>query len=419
MAPRKTVLKTSTSITGFHSIRSDRNKRVLEKALEENRITGEDATLVKAFVSELESVHNIGTLRAIKIVSTLVGIRRFIGPFADLTITDVYAGITELKTANNMHGKPFKKNSIYDFVRVLKPFCLWMIENNHSSLPEKKVLKLQVPSRDPMTKVASDLLTVDEINTMIKASCRTVDRALIMTLYEGGFRIGEIGMLKWSDLVFDVRGVVANVRFKTEKPRYIRLVMAKDYLAQWKADYPFDPDKPGALVFLNERNNPLTHRGVYVQLQRIADRGGLNKHVTPHTFRHSRITHLIREGLSESIIKKMMWGNINTDQFITYAHLTGQDVDDAMMSYYGLEDDSKQTKKLRKMEPVQCPACKHINTPRSDFCSGCGNRFTDKAVTDMAVIQNSVISNNSDFKAYIDRLVDEKVAKMEVRRTVA
>ena len=172
MAPRKTVLKTSTSVTGFHSIRSDRNKRVLERAVEEKRITGEDATLIRAFVSELESIHNIGTLRAIKIVSTLVGIRRFIGPFTDLTITDIYAGITEIKTATNIHGRPFKKNSIYDFVRVLKPFCLWMIENNHSSLPEKKVLKLQVPSRDPMTKVASDLLTVDEINIMLKACCR-------------------------------------------------------------------------------------------------------------------------------------------------------------------------------------------------------------------------------------------------------
>ncbi len=109
MAPRKTVLKSTTSVTGFHSIRSDRNKRVLEKAIAENRITGEDATLIKAFVSELESIHNIGTLRSIKIVSTLVGIRRFIGPFADLTITDIYSGITELKTASISMADPSRK----------------------------------------------------------------------------------------------------------------------------------------------------------------------------------------------------------------------------------------------------------------------------------------------------------------------
>jgi hypothetical protein len=82
-----------------------------------------------------------------------------------------------------------------------------------------------------------------------------------------------------------------------------------------------------------------------------------------------------------------------------------------MMSYYGLEEDSKQTKKLWKMEPIQCPACKHINAPRSDFCFGCGNRFTDKAFTGIAIVRNTVISNEEDFKAYIDRLVDEKIAK--------
>jgi len=97
-------------------------------------------------------------------------------------------------------------------------------------------------------------------------------------------------------------------------------------------------------------------------------------------------------------------------QFQTYAHLIGQDVDDAVFTYEGISADKKEAKKLRKMEPVQCPACNHINASRSDFYSGCGNRFTDKAGTEMSAVQNMVISNETDFKAYIDRLVDEKIA---------
>ena len=90
-----------------------------------------------------------------------------------------------------------------------------------------------------MTKTASDLLTTDEITQMMNSCIRSIDRAIIMMLYEGGFRIGEIGMMKWGDLTFDKWGVIVNVNFKTNKPRYIRLVMAREYIATWKNDYPF------------------------------------------------------------------------------------------------------------------------------------------------------------------------------------
>ena len=72
-----------------------------------------------------------------------------------------------------------------------------------------------------MTKVASDLLKPDEIIAMVKACKQNVDRALIMMLYEGGFRIGEIGKMKWGDVNFDKNGATVNVNFKPGKPRII------------------------------------------------------------------------------------------------------------------------------------------------------------------------------------------------------
>ena len=50
---------------------------------------------------------------------------------------------------------------------------------------------------------------------MVGACTRSSNRAIIMMLYEGGFRIGEIGGMKWGDLTFDKWGVIANVNFKT------------------------------------------------------------------------------------------------------------------------------------------------------------------------------------------------------------
>jgi integrase len=51
---------------------------------------------------------------------------------------------------------------------------------------------------------------------MVGACTRNSDRAIIMMLYECGFRIGEIGGVKW--------GVIASVNFKTGKPRYVHHV---------------------------------------------------------------------------------------------------------------------------------------------------------------------------------------------------
>ena len=69
------------------------------------------------------------------------------------------------------------------------------------------IAELRTPPKDTMTKVAADLLTPDEITAMMKACTRTMDRALIMMLYEGGFRIGEIGTMTWGDPTFDKYGI--------------------------------------------------------------------------------------------------------------------------------------------------------------------------------------------------------------------
>jgi integrase len=53
-------------------------------------------------------------------------------------------------------------------------------------------------------------------------------------LYKCGFRIGEIGTMTWGDLTFDKYGIIANVNFKTNMPRYVRRIIAREYLAQWR-----------------------------------------------------------------------------------------------------------------------------------------------------------------------------------------
>jgi len=241
----------------------------------------------------------------------------------------------------------------------------------------------------------------EEIQALINASRSSRDRAMIMTLYEGGFRPGEICQLTWGDMKSDPKGIAVNVNFKTGITRYIRLVMAKKYLSEWRGDYPL-PITQGSLVFLNEQRRQLTWFAMAMQIRRIARRAGITKHLTPHLFRHSRITHLLREGASESVVKLMMWGSLNTDMLMTYAHLTGGDVDAEITRLYGL--DTGKNEKPARLEPRICPSCNLINPPGEDYCRGCMEALSPKAVADEESIRRFVIKNSKSFRQFLDEI---------------
>lgn len=395
--------------SSFHLIKSEYAGNSIRRGLDTGRLTERDAALIREFISELQSCNNISMGRTNKLVYTLVGWRRFISEFEGNTINDIYAGIATIKTAKSERGTPFKQNTISDFVTIIRQFYIWLIENNHSEIPEKKITRLKTPPKDHMTKEASDILTPGEITDIMNACSRSMDRAIVMMLYEGGFRVGEIGTLAWKDVVFDKHGVIVNVDFKTGKPRYIRLVMAAEHLAKWRSDYPYVAEGDH-LVFITERKTALTHGSIQKQLQRIAARAGVKKHITPHVFRHSRITHLIKEGVSESVIKLMMWGSINTAMFQTYAHLTGQDIDSEILRSYGIASTKK--KEELRLEPRQCQHCQTINSPTSRYCATCGQSLSEEAGASVEKVKSEIASDPEIMKALFEDMFNKKLEEM-------
>lgn len=386
----------------FSSIRPEYLTHSIDAALASGRITKRDADLIKEFIAERKAAANIGVSRANKFAYILTGWRRFIGPYEELSVADIYVGIDTMKNGLTVKGTPFKQNSKHDWVRILRQFLMWMIENEYTRLPEKKIQKIKVPQKDTMTRKASDLLTPDDIKAILSACSRSMDRALFGVLYEGGFRIGELGAMKWGDLRFDNTGVIVNLNFKTGIPRYVRIIMAKGYLAQWRCDYPGTPEGD-AYVFLNEKKRPITNGGVIKQLRRVSERAGITKYVTPHLFRHSRITHLINEGVSESVIKMMMWGSVHTNMFRTYAHLTGKDIDEELKRLYGISEEEEK-KRQPRLEPRICPNCRTIMPPIAEYCALCGESLLVKRPAHVDEIQEFVVKHPTEATEYLNQM---------------
>lgn len=228
-------------------------------------------------------------------------------PYQMATVGDVYPAISTLKVSKNKMGHAFRQNAIHDYVILLKRFYIWMIESGYSNVPLTKIRKIHPPKFELNTKQPEQLLTQQEVKALIDTCQNSRDRALITVLYESGCRIGELGRLTWGQVKFDDLGLVLSVDdTKCGTKRYVRLVISLPYLSTWRNDYQGIP-KGEARVFITNRGNPLTHGTVMGLLKRLQEKSEIEKHVTPHIFRHSRITHLINQGMSESVIKLMMW----------------------------------------------------------------------------------------------------------------
>jgi len=392
---------------------------VIARGIAEGRITEDDAQLIREFVAEISATRHISPGRAFKLHYTLINLREYLGPYRQNTIADIYTAIDAVRNAKKDDETPrYKQNSISDFVRFLKRFYLWMCENHYTTVDEKKILKIQPPSYDTMTKTPEMLLSEEEIKAMIEVCMNSRDRAIIATLYEGGLRIGEIANLRWKDVKFTDWNATITTAFKTGKNRTVPLVMARSYLAAWRNDYPL-PIAPESFVFLTNQKSPLGYAGVAKQLRIIAGRAGITKHITPHIFRHSRATHLIRQGYGEAIVKKLLWGNLNSKMFNTYLHLVDSDVERVVAEKAGVAPKEQRSKAL---ESRQCPRCFTVNGPTLRFCGTCGCELTEEAI-DAVKQAKEQAELQPEYQAILDKFKAELVAlqagkKIDVKKAV-
>lgn len=246
------------------------------------------------------------------------------------------------------------------------------------------------------------MLTIDEVQRIIKG-CRTSrDRAMLAMIYEGALRPVEITGAQWRQLEFDRYGAKFVTAGKTGKRRHIRLLMSAQYLAAWQADYPggASPDAP---IFVRLRGSPakMTRGAMRKVIERAARRAGIEREVFPYLFRHSRITHWVETGLSESVIKLQSWGNLKSPMLATYAHVSDAAIDRAMLEHAGIrQHEGKQ----EEPKPIQCPQCDAVNAPGSPACYVCGCRFGRDATYTVEMLLTALIREYPDIAEALERV---------------
>ncbi len=190
-------------------------------------------------------------------------------------------------------------------------------ESNPTDLIEAPKIGIKLP----------DTLSEQEINSLISAIDLSKgegerNRAMLETMYSCGLRVSELIHLKISDLFFD-EGFIKIVG-KGNKERFVPIhFRAQKYIIMYMNEIrTFLSIKKGFedTLFLNRRGKSLSRQMIFMILKDLAIKINLNKKISPHTFRHSFATHLLKNGADLRAIQQML-GHESITTTEVYVHL--------------------------------------------------------------------------------------------------
>lgn len=175
-----------------------------------------------------------------------------------------------------------------------------------------------------------DTLSYPEIEKLLEAIDLSKpeggrNRAMLEVLYSSGLRVSELVELKLNDV--DPEIGFLRVVGKGNKERLIpvgrdALKYIGIYVDDLRGRAPHKPAQKGfeGHVFLNRNGKKLTRVMVFTIIKNLAIRIGLNKTISPHTFRHSFATHLIEGGADLRAVQEML-GHESITTTEIYTHL--------------------------------------------------------------------------------------------------
>ena len=197
------------------------------------------------------------------------------------------------------------------------------------------LLMEEIRDEDPSSLIDSpklgrklpDTLSFPEIEQLLQAIDLSTpegarNRAMLETLYSCGLRVTELVELKISNLFFE-DGFI-KVLGKGNKERLVPIGReARKFISIYRNEVRCHLTiVKGAenYVFLNRRGNKLTRVMVFTIIKDLVSKIGLNKTVSPHTFRHSFATHLIEGGADLRAVQDML-GHESITTTEIYTHL--------------------------------------------------------------------------------------------------
>lgn len=237
------------------------------------------------------------------------------------------------------NGRELKESSIKRKMACLKAFFRWleMEEIIKVSPFHRFSFKIVIPPRLPNTLAVEELRKLFKLGQNFNVKARDLywknnfeciqnllahfvqftTHVALEILFATGIRVGELVTIKLEDINFEENSI--RVVGKGNRQRMVYLVDEdiKALLGLYiKIRNHIQPIPENLLI--NSRGNPATTQLIRIYLRQAAKKAGINRHITPHMFRHSAATHLLEAGVDIRFVQKLLGHHsITTTQIYT------------------------------------------------------------------------------------------------------
>ncbi len=250
---------------------------------------------------------------------------------AELTGDDMEKFLAELNTGD------ISKRSQSRILSGIRAFYHYLIlEREIVNSPLENIDSPRIGMKIP------EVLSLSEIDAIIDAVDLSHpqghrNKAIIETLYACGLRVSELCELKISDIHKELGFI--KVRGKNRKERLIpihdeALKAIEYYQMGMRREVDIKPEYADYL-FLNRRGRKLTRVMIFTIIKDLAKAAGIDKNISPHTFRHSFATHLVERGADLRVVQDLL-GHESITTTEIYTHLDTQYLRETIMQFHPL-----------------------------------------------------------------------------------
>jgi len=280
----------------------------------------DQATFIR-FLRSMQA-QGIGYVQLLKYIQSMrTFLKSYSKPFAELTKEDLENFLIFMQPLKPKTRKIkwYAVKKFFDYIGLGKQFFKARFVIDRNRLPEQ-------------------IFTRMEIDKLIEALDSDRNKALCAVLYESGARIGELLMVKKKDVAFDNDGAVIMLSGKTGQRR-VRIVQFAPLLKKYILTSNIQSDDRIFNICYNNAANIL---------REAAWSADIRKPVNPHAFRHARATHLANF-LTESQLKEFFGWRQGSEMAQIYVHLSGRDLDTAILKMHGIEPSSGEADLKKRM----------------------------------------------------------------------
>lgn len=214
--------------------------------------------------------------------------------------------------AHLFHTKKLSPASVSQYASALRFFFVKTLRRHflieHITYPKR-------PKRLPT------VLTQEEVARLIESTRNLYQRTLLMTLYSTGIRRAELCSLKVSDI--DSQRMMIHIHLgKGSRDREVPLSprLLESLRVYWRWMKPKTFLFPGTVKGWRA-DRPITSNMVWLACREAAQAAGIEKHVSPHTLRHSYASHLLEAGADLRTIQVLL-GHAKLEHTLVYLHLS-------------------------------------------------------------------------------------------------